>query len=109
MNLEPVNSDHNLGNHRKLYNTTEKRIRGLKLLGVTRESYGALLSPVVLKHLPMIIISRSVSEDQWNLDSILEALLAEIEARKISSMTRSDEIEYYMGTSLYTNVQSNNR
>ena len=78
MSLEPVMSSQNLTGMRQLYDTVETNIRGLKSLGVDRESYGTLLSPVILKKLPQdlrLIISRQVTDDEWNLDSILKTFI----------------------------------
>ena len=111
MSLEPVMSLQNLIALRRLHDTVETHVRGLRSLGVAPESYGALLSPVIMKKLPQelrVIISRKVT-DQWNLDPILEALLAEIDAREragVSQINRGKrEKDIPTGTTLYTNSQ----
>ena len=85
MSIEAVTSNNNLPALRRLYDTLEVHIQGLQSLGVSQSSYGALLSPVILAKLPQetrIIIGRKVASDQWELGPILEALLAEIQARE---------------------------
>uniref|UniRef100_A0A1X7TWL4 DUF1758 domain-containing protein n=1 Tax=Amphimedon queenslandica TaxID=400682 RepID=A0A1X7TWL4_AMPQE len=109
MSLEPVMSSQNLSGLRRLYDTVETNIRGLKSLGVDRESYGTLLSPVILKKLPQdlrLIISRQVADDEWNLDSILRILLSEIEARERAGISNNSkprrDRERPTGVNLYT-------
>lgn len=91
MSLEmPTNSLQSL---RHFFDNVGGHIRGLKALGVTSETYGALLCPVVMESLPQemrVIISRKVTNCQSDLDSILDALLAEIEARERVGVTSRD-------------------
>ena len=87
MSIEAVTSNNNLPALRRLYDTLEVHIRGLQSLGVSQSSYGALLSPTKLPQETRIIISREVASDQWELGPILEALLAEIQAREKAGVT----------------------
>ena len=61
-----------------------------------------------LPHGLRIVISRKITDDQWNLDSILEALLDEIDAREragISSFNRTrQDRDLPTGTTLTTNT-----
>ena len=85
MSIEAVTSNSNLPALLRLYDTLETYIRGLQSLRIPQSSYGALLSPVLLTKLPQetrLILSCKVANDQWELGPILEALLAEIEARE---------------------------
>ena len=85
-----LNSSADIKQVRRLYDNIEQNCRGLKALGVTSESYGALLVPVLLHKLPEDIrleVSRemgktSEEENQWDLDKILKQFKDEIEARK---------------------------
>ena len=52
LNVEPVTSQYNLSGLRHMYDLMESHIRSLKSLGVASESYGSLLSPVLLNKLP---------------------------------------------------------
>ena len=83
MSLEALTN--NLHALRQFHDNVESHIRGLKSLSVAPETYGALLSLVVIKKLPheiKMIISRGVVNCQSELNLILEALLTEIEARE---------------------------
>ncbi len=63
----------------------ESQVRSVKSVGVTSDSYGSLLSPVLLNKLPSelrLIVSREVSEADWSLDSLLKVTAREIEARE---------------------------
>ena len=62
-------------------------------LGVNSESYGALLSSVLVTKLPdelRLIVSRQVGVGEWNFDAILEAVETEVRARECT-LTRSGE------------------
>ena len=48
LNVEPVTSPQNVKGLRHLYDLVESHVRSLKSLGVTSDSYGSLLSPVLL-------------------------------------------------------------
>ena len=80
MKITPLNSSADIKRVRRLYDNIEQNCRGLKALGVTSESYGALLVPVLLHKLPEDIrleVSRkmgktSEEENQWDLDKILK-------------------------------------
>ena len=65
MSLEPVMSLQNLIALRRLHDMVETHVQGLRSLGVAPESYGALLSPVIMKKLPQelrVIISCKVTD-----------------------------------------------
>ena len=81
MNIDAVISNHNLPALRYLYDTIEVHVHGLRALGVSPESYGSLLTPVVLKKLPSelrVIVSRDMAENEWKLEPVLKVLLKEI-------------------------------
>ena len=70
LNIEAVASEQNVKGLRRLYDDVESHIRSLKSLGVTPDSYGSLLSPVLLNKLPpelRLIVSRKVSDSHWML------------------------------------------
>ena len=63
LELEPVFSMRDLKKLRHLYDQVEGHVRNLRSLGVSSESYGSLLSPIVMKRLPQelcIIVSKQV-------------------------------------------------
>ena len=63
----------------------EAQVRGLHSLGVTPESYGSLLTPVLMSKLPCEIclaMSREVSDEDWELEKLLKTLERELCARE---------------------------
>ena len=89
LELEPVFSMRVLKKLRHLYDQVEGHVRNLRSLGVSSESYGSLLSPIVMKRLPQelcIIVSKQVGSDSWNLDQMMEIIEKELEARERASM-----------------------
>ncbi len=85
LNMEPVTSVHNLKGYRRLYDDVKSQVRSLKALGVVPESYSSLLSSVLLNKLPQdlrLIVSRKVSDSEWNLDSLLKVVEEELTARE---------------------------
>ena len=63
----------------------EVHVRGLKALGVPSESYGSLLSSVLMNKVPQevrLIISREVKGGDWELDRLLAVMHQELEARE---------------------------
>ena len=88
LKLEPVTSPTNLRALRTLYDKVESHVRGLKSLGVSAGSYGSLLSSVLMEKLPSelrLIISRAITEDQWDLETLLQIVEREIDARERSA------------------------
>ena len=85
LNVEPVASSNNIKALHHLCDLVESHIRGLKALGVTSDSYGSLLSPVLLNKLPTemkLIVSREVSEEEsGSLDALMKEMRQEIEPR----------------------------
>ena len=52
LNLEQVSSASNLKSLHRLYDLVESHVRSLKFLGVSAESYGSLLSPILFNKIP---------------------------------------------------------
>ena len=87
-----MTSDQNLKDLRRLYDSTESRMRSLKSLGVESESYGAMLSSVLLTKLPTdlrLIVSRKVTSTDLNMDSLLKTFEEELVARERASNSNS--------------------
>ncbi len=85
LSLDAVSSDTNLKALRRLYDTIEAQVRGLKSMGVTPETYGSLLSSVVLSKIPSeirLIISRKIGDGDRKLDELMKVLLDEVQARE---------------------------
>ena len=90
LSLAAVTSEHNVKGLRRLYDTIESHIRSLKSLGVPADSYGGLLTSVLLTKLPSelrLIVSRSTGEREWDLDGVMTELAEELEAREIASVS----------------------
>ena len=69
MKLEPVTFDRHLRELRKLYDSAETHIRSQQSLGISSDTYGSLLSPVLLAKLPpdmRLIISREIGDSNLN-------------------------------------------
>ena len=85
LNVTAVSSPNNLTGLRHLYDFVEMHTRSLTSLGVTSDSYGTLLSSVLINKLPSdvrLLISRNVSGEEWKLDKLLKALHNEPQARE---------------------------
>ena len=87
LNVEAVTSQHNLKGRglRHIYDLVESHVQSLKSLGVSPNSYGTLLSSVLLNKLPLeiqLIASRKVDEDRWSPDALLKVVEDEIRARE---------------------------
>ena len=88
LNIEGVTSGRNLKALRHLYDTIEAQIRGLNSMGVTADSYGGLLSSVLLSKIPQdihLIVSRMIGDGDRKLDDLMKMLLDELQARERSA------------------------
>ena len=66
LNGDSVTSHHNMRSLQKLHNTVESNVRSLKSLEVPRESYGGLLSSLLMIKLPQefcLVIIRQVGDN----------------------------------------------
>ena len=81
LNVDAVTSDQNLKGLRHLYDHIESNVRSLKSLGVTSENYGSLLASILMNKLPQEL-KLIITDEDWNLDSILGEIEKEIEARE---------------------------
>ena len=85
LNVNPVTSANNLSGIRHLFDLVETHVRSLRSLGVSADSYGSLLSTVLLNKLPTdvcLLISRKIPEEEWSLDALLKELQQELQARE---------------------------
>ena len=74
MTVEAVTSNNNMKGVCYLYDSIESLVRGLESLGVSAETYGSLLSSVLINKLISelrLIIGRKVRDEEWNLSAIL--------------------------------------
>ena len=96
LNLHAVQSDHHLRDLRRLYDTTESQVRGIKSLGVESTTYRALLSSILTAKLPpdlRLIISRKISSSNLNMDTLLEAFEQELVARERANLTSTQPVK----------------
>ena len=86
LNVSGVTSSSNIKNVRTLYDTVEQHCRGADALGVSSDSYGALLIPMLLRKIPedmRLLVSRKVDgKEGLSLKFLLETFKREIEARE---------------------------
>ena len=83
--MEPVTSIRDLRGLRRFYGRIEANVRGLKALGILSQSYGSLLSSILMKCLPKelhVAISKQISDEFWDLEELMKVLENEIEARE---------------------------
>ena len=67
-------------------------MRSLKSLNVGSEMYGSQLCPVLVAKLPselQLIVSRKLSEENWNLDELLHVVKEEVVARERVTVTQT--------------------
>ena len=77
MSTESVTSTHDLNVMTHLYNTFESQ----ESLGVALETYGSLLSSVLMNKLPPtihLIVIREVGDENWELSKLLETFEREL-------------------------------
>ena len=87
LSVEAVSSSSNHTALRRLYDKVESNVRSLEALGVSADSYGSLLTSVLIKKLPnelRLIMSRKSAGD-WELTSMMTILADELEARERSA------------------------
>ena len=84
INVEVVTA-YNLKGLRNLFDKVETQVQGLKSLGVPSSTYGSFLFSILMTKLPhdlRLLVSRRVSDDDWDLDSLMRILDEEIGARE---------------------------
>ena len=85
LNTPAVSSTNNLSGLRHIYDFVETHTRSLSSLGVTPDSYGSLLSSVLINKLPtevQLLMSRNISEEEWKLNRLLKVFHEELQARE---------------------------
>ena len=79
--LEMQSPTNNLISLQAFYDSIETHTRGLLSLGKTKDTYGDLLVPIILKKLPMEIrknLAREHTNAEWTIDELRSAILKEI-------------------------------
>lgn len=89
LSIDRVSSQHDVKGLRQLYDTIESNVRSLKSLDVKAESYGSLLSSVLMNKLPpelRLVASRKFGDtDSWDFADLLKVIEEEVQARERSS------------------------
>ena len=88
LEIESVSSADNIKALRHLYDQVEFQVRSLKSLEVPLDSYGNLLSSLLMNRLPQdlcLIISREIGDEEWNIDQLMNIVECEVSARERAS------------------------
>ena len=95
LNAEGVSSQHDVRGLRRLYDVIESNVRSLKSLDVKAESYGSLLSSLLMNKLPpelRLVASRRFGDtDTWDFTALLKVIDEEVQARERSSLRGHQE------------------
>jgi len=78
-----------------VYDKIEVNVRGLEVLGVTVDQYGSFLIPIIMAKLSSEVrlqIARVTSKDVWDMEELLQAIKAKVEAHKISDTIKVQEV-----------------
>ena len=89
LQLPSVLSHHDLKGLRRLYDSVEANVRGLRALGISTDSYGSLLTSVLMNKLPTeirIVVSRDLTADMWSAEEVIHIVSRELRAREGSSL-----------------------
>ena len=113
LNVDTVTSPNNVKGLRHLFDFVESHIRSLNSLGVTSDSYGTLLTSVILNKLPQelqLLISRKIGDDDWTLTKLMDHVGEEVRAQERTSavtigqkaVRKSGRKEPFTGAALLT-------
>ena len=95
LSIDAVTSQHDVKGLRHLYDIIEANVRSLDSLGVKAESYGSLLSSVLMNKLPSklrLIASRNFGDkDSWEFSALLKVIEEEVQARERSTTRAAHE------------------
>lgn len=114
LTTDGVTSQHDVKGLRRLYDVIETNVRSLDSLGVKAESYGSLLSSVLMNKLPpeiRLIASRKFGDkDSWEFSALLQVIEEEVQARERSTTRATHESrrprEYPTGATLLVDTAS---
>ena len=70
---------------RNIYDKLESHVRSLDAIGMSSETYGSFLTPVIMTKLPQelrIAISRNLKNENWDLKAVLEGFRVELQIRE---------------------------
>ena len=84
MQLPKLNNSRDLKQLRQLLDKTEAATRSLQEIGVSSETFGTFLTPVIMAKIPQevrLISSRRMS-DEWDLDTVVKPIAEELQIRE---------------------------
>ena len=85
MKTEHVKDERDLASLRRLCDRVETHNRGLKALGIDKDTYSSIVVPHILDCLPKsvcLIITREKEFHEWTVEDLLKPLKREIELRE---------------------------
>ena len=85
LSVPGVASHQDIRSLRKLHDSVETHVRGLRALRVPAHSYGALLASALVNKLPpelKLIITREMGGSAWDLEQLMTAFERELDARE---------------------------
>jgi len=103
LNVDAVMSQCNIKGLRHLYDLVESQVRGLRALGIPPDSYGSLISSVLINKLPQelcLIVSCEARGEEWELNELMKIIEGEIETRERATVTKSTNGVPPTGTAL---------
>ena len=89
LSVASVSTHHDVKGLRHLHDSVEAHVRGLRALGVPPDSYGGLLTSVLVNKLPpeiRLFVSRAMTGESWDLDQVMRVFEQEIDARERASL-----------------------
>ncbi|GFV78000.1 uncharacterized protein TNCV_1541 [Trichonephila clavipes] len=98
LNLTPVRNPSDIVGLRNLYDRTETQIRSLEGLGVEGESYSNLLTPILLKQIPLELVlefNHYQKDEGLDLSGLLRFLNLEIRSQEQASKINSHQPCHY--------------
>ena len=88
LNTPAISSHQDVKGLRRLYDSVEAHIRGLRALRVAVSGYAGMLSSVLVNKLPpeiRLIISREITGDNWDLEKVMSIVERKVDAREQGS------------------------
>ena len=93
LRLESVASALNVKALRYFYDQLEFQVRGLKSLEIPVNSYGNLLSSLLMNRLPQeirLLLSRQISDGEWQIEQLITILKRQITIWERASTTSNE-------------------
>ena len=84
MQLPKVNNTGDLKQLRQLLDKTKSAVRSLQGIGISIDTYGTFLTPVIMAKIPQglrLILSRGMS-DEWDLDTSIKSFAEKLQVQQ---------------------------